>query len=308
MRYIYCLVACCFLLVSVLITPCQAQDADASYATDNADKITVKATDYAFDAPGEIASGWTNIEYVNSGDEAHFLFFARLPDGITLEDYASNVVTEFNEVWYAIRDEGIGEEEAMERIGGSVPEWFLAVEFMGGTGVIPAGATSDISLDLKPGTYVIECYMKNEDGEMHSMEGMLRELTVTEDASVVAPPAADITVTLSNFEMDIDGSLVPGRHTVGVHVKENPEQGFGHNLHVARLHDALDAEDVLPWMNFFASSGMQTPPPTEFLGGIHLLPAGETGYFKLDLEPGRYLFVSEYTAPLGVWQVVTVKE
>ncbi|CAN5393593.1 hypothetical protein BH23BAC3_BH23BAC3_27190 [soil metagenome] len=149
--------------------------------------------------------------------------------------------------------------------------------------------------------------MKNEDGELHNMEGMLRELTVTETPSETSAPEADIQISLSNFEMDIQGSLTPGSRSVSVHVKENPDEGFGHNVHVARLYSDADVNELVQWMNFFDPEGLMTPNPSTFIGGMHLLPAGHTGYFTADLEPGRYLFVSEYTGHLGVHREVNVE-
>lgn len=119
--------------------------------------ITIPAEDYAFQAPDQIPSGWTTIQYENQGNEPHFLLIAKVPDGHTFEEYATDVLLPFNEVWYAVRDEGISPEEVMERLGANLPEWFWTVEFMGGTGVISPGFSSEISLNLAPGNYVLEC-------------------------------------------------------------------------------------------------------------------------------------------------------
>ncbi len=286
------------------ISPCQAQYT----ADDDANIVNVEAEDYAFQAPDEIPSGWTTIRYQNKGDESHFLFLTRLPEGKTYNEYAGNVIQPFNEIWYAMRDEGLTTEQVVERLGAEMPEWFWGVEFKGGTGMISPGRSSDVTVDLEAGTYVLECYMKTEEGELHSMEGMLRELIVNDTPSETTQPQADININLSNFEMVIDGNLTPGSHTVSVHVEENPEEGFGHNVHVARLGPDTNAEEVAGWMNWFDVNGLRTPSPTTFVGGMHLLPVGETGYFNLDLEPGRYLFYSEYTGHLGVMQEVLVEE
>lgn len=148
---------------------------------------------------------------------------------------------------------------------------------------------------------------ENEDGELHNVEGMMREINVTESQSEAAQPEADIAITLSNFEMKIDGDLRSGKHTFSVHVTEHPEQGFGHNVHVARVNSDTDTQEIQRYMNFMEIDGLQTPPPVQFIGGMHIIPAGETGYFTAELESGRYLFLSEYTGHLGVMQDVTVE-
>jgi hypothetical protein len=282
----------------------QAQSSEADHS-DHA--ITILAEDYAFDAPDQIPSGWTTFEYANEGEEGHFLILARLPDGKTFDELASTVSPTFNEIWYELRDGEISQEEAFEKLGVELPEWFWAVEFMGGPGLISPGLTTKATVHLKPGTYYMECYAKTEEGEFHSIEGMMRELTVTDARSEAAPPEADIDITLSNFELDIEGTLTPGTHTVSVHVAEHPEEGFGHNVHVARMEPGIDVDEIVRWMNSFEITGMQPPAPTKLVGGMQTLPEGQTGYFTLDLEPGRYLFVAENTGHLGVMQEVNIE-
>ncbi len=290
----------------LVTSQCFAQ-AHSSHDVKNDHSITILAEDYAFQAPDRISSGWTTINYENQGTEPHFMLIAKVPDGHTFDEYATDVLLPFNDVWYSLRDDGISVEKAFENLGATVPEWFWSVEFMGGIGVLSPGHTSEVTLNLDPGTYVLECYIKTEDGEMHSMEGMLRELTVTEEPSGATAPEADIQITLSNFEMDVQGYLSSGPRTVSVHLKENPEEGFGHNVHVARLEPDTNVKELIQWMNFFDVEGLRNPNPSTFLGGMHLLPVGETGYFTIDLKPGRYLFVSEYTGHLGVLKEVTVE-
>lgn len=294
-----------FLFVLIHINPFQSQAQPS--AEQNNTVVNIMAEDYSFQAPDEIPSGWTNIQYTNEGEESHFLFIARLPDGRTFDEYASDVLIPFNNIWYSLRDDGLAQEKAVEKLGTDLPEWFWSVEFMGGAGIIPSGHATNVTVNLKPGTYVIECYMKTEDGELHNMEGMMRELTVIDTPSEATAPEADIDITLSNFEMAIDGNLSPGTHTVSVHVAEQPEEGFGHNVHVAKVDADADVNEVMRWMNFMEVDGLRTPSPYSFAGGIHIMPEGETGYFSLDLEPGRYLFISEYTAHLGVLQDITVE-
>lgn len=269
--------------------------------------ITIIAEDYAYQAPDQIPSGWTTIQFENHGNEDHFLLVAKVPDGKNLDDYANQIVMPFNEVWYALRDDGLEQELVFDKLMPNLPEWFAGIEFMGGTGIVPAGESSQIMLRLDPGTYILECYFKNEEGELHSVEGMLRELTVTDSYSASSPPQADISITLSNFNMDIQGDLKPGKHTFSVHLTENPEQGFGHNVHVVRVDDDVEINDLLHFINFFEVDGLRTPSPFTFAGGMHLMPVGETAYFNTELKSGRYIFLSEYTGFLGVVKDVTVE-
>lgn len=268
--------------------------------------VHITAQDYALSAPDQIASGWTTFRFRNEGQEPHFVLMSRLPEGITIENYELELSAEFVRAWHAVRDGELDEEAAMARLFGNLPEWFGDLEFLGGPGLTGPGLASETTLNLEPGNYVLECYMKTEDGEFHYTEGMIRPIRITEARSAAPPPEADIRVTLSNFEMDVQGDLTPGRHVVEVHIAENPQQGFGHNVHIARMAPGVGVGDVVRWMNAFDVNGFNSPGPTTFIGGAQIMPAGHTAYVAIDLEPGTYLFVSEYTGHMGVLREVTV--
>ena len=59
-------------------------------------------------------------------------------------------------------------------------------------------------------------------------------------------------------------------------------------------------------MQWLEPGSLMPPAPAEFVGGVARLPADAMAYVTLDLEPGRYLFVSQYTSPQGVWEEVVV--
>jgi hypothetical protein len=269
--------------------------------------VEVTAVDYAFRAPDLIPGGRTTIRFRNSGEEEHMVLLSRLPPGKTIDDYTTDLSMQFNRAWEAVRDRGIPEGEALEMLFGSLPEWFPQVQFVGGPGIAAPGVVSDVTMDLEPGNYVLECYIKTPDGRVHYMEGMMHPLVVGEEAPAAPLPAPDIRVTLSNAGMTVAGDLTTGRRTVAVHVAENPEVGFGHSVHVARLHPATDVQEVVGWMNWFALNGLRAPAPAHFSGGLHPMQTGDTGYFTVDLTPGRYLWVSEATGAQGVWQEVVIR-
>ncbi len=297
---------CILLTLLSLPVSMRAAFSQAADAPPDADVVEITATDYAFRAPSEIASGWNTIRFSNEGEEPHFVLMSRLPEGKTLDDYETEISQPFNEVWMALLEGKVDRQGAFEMLGGVIPEWYPTLTFMGGPGYVAPGREVQATFRLEPGDYVLECYMKTEDGAVHFMEGMLRPMTVTDAASSGAPPKADVRITLSNFEMQVDGALGAGERTFAVHVEENPEAGFGHNVHLARLDDETTSDDIVQWMDWFNTEGARTPAPAEFLGGVHLMPVGSTAYFTADLKPGRYLLVSEYTGHRGVLHEFTV--
>jgi len=262
--------------------------------------ISIIAEDYAFQAPDEIPSGWTTIRYTNKGNEPHILFLGRMPDGLTMENYATEFYETMNEAWYAVRDEGVSRPEAIQKL--NLPDWFGLTAMGGGIGITAPGRDLEVTLNLKPGTYVLDCYMKTPDGEFHNMEGMMREMKVSDVVSDTKPPGEDIMITLSNHQITIDGELTPGNHTVAVHAAD-----FGHNVHVARLEPNTEAKEVEEWMDWLNPEGLLSPAPAEFVGGLHRLQEGDTGYFTLDLIPGRYLFISQFSLGRDVWQEIFIE-
>lgn len=293
-------------IFAVLPLALQAQAAAAGPAA-GASVIEIVAEDYALDAPDVIPSGWTTIEFENEGEEQHMVFMARLPEGVTFERYEIEALEVFSGIWEDVQEGRADFDKAMEMLGESLPEWFPEMAFVGGPGLLAPGLESDVTVLLEPGNYTIECYVKAEDGSVHYMEGMTRPLTVTDERSDATPPTADIRVTLSNDGLGIEGDLTPGEHVVEVHVAENPEAGFGHSVHIARMDGDTAVDDVVAWMNWFAIDGMRTPAPADFVGGMHPMGEGDTAYFTVELEAGRYLALSEATAHQGVLKEFTVR-
>jgi hypothetical protein len=277
-------------------------------ATAEAHVFGVTAVDYAIRAPETLPSGWTTLDFTNEGDETHFVFLMRLPEGQTAESYEMAVSSPFAEIDSRLQTGEIDHEGAIGLMMQDLPEWFWQIEFMGGPGYLAPGAASQVTLNLTSGNYVVECYMKTADGSFHAMEGMLRPLTVTEDVSAASAPAADIQITLSNAGIELEGDLTPGTHTVAVHFAEHPEMGFPHDLNIARLDADTEIDAVVGWMNWMNAGGLQPPAPATFVGGIRPMPAGHTGYFTVTLEPGRYLLISEASGYQGVLKEVKISE
>ena len=130
-------------------------------------------------------------------------------------------------------------------------------------------------------------------GEFHTSRGMARPVTVTEDSTGMEPPEADIEIALTRDEIAVTGSPTAGEHTVAVHFQEQSEAGLGNDVHLVRLEGETTAADVAPWMDWMNVDGLRSPAPAQFLGGTQEMPVGETAYFTVELEPGRYAWISE---------------
>jgi hypothetical protein len=256
----------------------------------------VAALDYVFDAPAEIPSGWITFRMENRGREHHFLLLARLPTGKTFEDYQREIGPSFDSTWHALREGTVDKAEAGQMLGQLLPEWYASVVYMGGPGLVAPDGIARTTVNLEPGTYVMECYVKTPDGEFHASLGMQRPITVTNESSGGRAPEADIEITLSNYQIVVEGELSSSEHTIAVHFEQHPEVGLGNDVHVVRLEDETNLSELVTWMDWMEVNGLRAPAPANFLGGAQEMPVGHTAYFTVDLRPGRYAWVSESTA------------
>ncbi len=285
------------ILAALATAACQSTDRDAvDKASMKAGEVSVVAREYAFEAPDTIPSGWTTLDFANHGQEPHFMMLTELPDGRTAEDYLREVGAAFDSAWAALQA-GASKADAGAMIGRLLPAWYGGARVMGGPGLVSPGASVRTTLDLKPGTYVMECYVKTADGRFHTGLGMLHQLTVTDSASGASPPKGDLALTLANDRLDGPASVTAGQHTVAVHFAEQPAVGLGNDVHVARLDSTTSLDTVTRWMDWMNVDGLRSPAPVPFLGGTHEMPAGDTAYFTLDLSPGRYAWVPEAGDP-----------
>ncbi len=283
-----------------------AAPVDTVAATSEAPVIDVTAVDYAFQAPPEIASGWTTFRLRNTGAEPHFFLLTRLPEGKTIEEYGQEVGVAFDDVWKELRAGSIDKSEAGRQLGERLPEWYLtSAAPMGGVGLVRPGGIGETTVNLEPGYYVMECYVKTAEGQFHAGLGMVRPLVVTGQPSGGSPPDADVEVTLSNDGIEAPATLAAGHHTIAVHYTEHPPYGLGNDVHLAKLEDA-SPEQVTGWMDWMEQGGLESPAPAPFMGGAEEGPAGTTSYFSVDVDPGRYLWVTETDPGRGMAKEVTV--
>lgn len=261
--------------------------------------VEVRTTDYAFHAPSRLASGWTTLRMTNEGEEPHFLVLWMLPEDKDFDAYVQEVYDPFMAAFEPYKAGETERDELFATLGETLAPWAnLAMMGRGGVGFLSPGRTGETTVNLAPGNYVMECYMIDAEGKVHNQLGMLRPLTVTAEGTGASPPEADAALTLSNAGIAIDNGLGPGRHTVRVTVAEAPEGLLGHDVHLARLADDTALAELIPWMDWV--DGLTPPAPAEFLGGAEQVPPGHTSYVTVELEPGRYAWISEGYAGEGL--------
>ena len=221
--------------------------------------IDIDASDFAFAAPETLPAGLVSVRLTNHGQEPHHAQLLRLNDGVTFDQFAA-----------ALQQEGEG---ALRLVSGE-----------GGPGTIEPHGSSEVTLDLKPGTYALACFVAGSDGVPHLAKGMLKPIQVTQPTTATTTTAPDVqgTFTMKDFSFDMPATLPAGRATYKV-TNAGPQL---HELNIVKLAAGKTAQDVQAWEN--APAG---PPPFEAAGGINAFSADGSGYLTLDLQPGTYLAV-----------------
>lgn len=288
-------------LLVVLAGACAPSDETQSTSHDESDTqgvVEVIARGLTLEAPDEIPSGWTTFRFRNESPMTHFAVVERVPDGRGIESHQAEVAPVFQDGLDLLLE---GEVDAALQRFGDLPSWFEEIVFLGGPGLTSPGQTSQATVYLEPGTYLLECYVKT-DGIFHSYNpnpsiyGMVHEFTVTDEMSEAPEPNATLQIKISTAGgIEMEGNLIPGERTVAVHFADQTvhENFVGHDVHLVSVTGDLDLERLEQWMDWRQPEGLQTPAPALFLGGINEMPAGTTGYFTVTLEPGNYAWISE---------------
>lgn len=261
--------------------------------------VDVQTQHMDFQMPDTIPSGWVTIRYKNASPQTHFMLVDDYPDGKTLDTVKAVVMPPFDAGMKLInegkRDEGFAEF-------GKLPKWFGEIKFIGGTGLVSPGHMATTTMKFKPGYYIIECYVKMSNGTFHGSMGMVKDIIVSDTDSGNPEPKADIPIEISSTDgIVFNDSISKGMHTFSVFFKDQAvyENFLGHDVNLAKLDDSANLDGLGNWMDWSDPKGLIEPAPAgvTFLGGVNNMLAGDTGYFTVNLEPGRYVLISEVPNP-----------
>lgn len=257
--------------------------------------VEITTTHMDFQMPEEIPSGLTTFRYNNNSGMTHFILFDKMPlvDGEqkNLEHLEAEVANVFSDAMTLI-NEGKN-EDAMTKFG-ELPAWFGQVVYTGGVGLVAGGSVAQVTLDMDSGVYVFECYVKS-NGVFHNVEGMTAELHVTGEGAEHSLPNAPVTIQVNEAGFTMEGVPVEGLNTfkVNYNYQKVHENFVTNDVHIVRLDGSASEDDIKKWMNWMDPEAFGTPAPATFVGGIQEMPEGNSGYFTVRLEPGRYALISE---------------
>lgn len=190
-------------------------------------------------------------------------------------------------------------EEALKEFG-NLPEWYSEIIFSGGSGLVSPKESAITTLKMQPGYYVMECYVKMDNGKFHSVMGMSKSIVVTNTKSGNSEPSENFSISISSSNgITYDETKLPlkGARSFSVNFVDQivHENFVGHDINLVKYEDGIDLRVLEKWMNWADSKGLISPAPEgiTFLGGVNDMPAGSIGYFQVNLEPGNYALISE---------------
>lgn len=272
--------------------------------------IQISSNGMNFDAPTEILSGWTTFNYHNNTNVPHFFTLERMPEGKDVDNWANELLPPFQDAMDAII---LGDYPTAFEAFGRFPEWSAAIEFNGGPGIINPGRVASTTVNLSPGTYIIECYIKTPSGKFHASLGMYDQIIVTDTDNGAEEPTAEFNINISSTEgIKIMDKIKPGNRRIAVNFLDQAVYGnfLGHDVHLVKVHNGADIQELNDWMSWFDPNGLMIPAPANFtfMGVTQEMPAGSTTYFSSLLKPGTYALVAEIPDPMskGMLKVFTV--
>ncbi len=274
--------------------------------------INIVTRSMEFISVDTISSGWNTFVYKNLSNETHFFLLDKYPEGKTVENTLTDVAPVFAEGMDLIN---AGKSEQGFAAFGKLPKWYGDILFSGGSGLIAPKHTAITTVKLDPGYYIMECYVKMPNGKFHTLMGMAKPIIVTEQDNGNSPPKATLNITLSGEEgITYDKPITKGKQVFSVFVKDQkPHENFiWHDVNLVKLEEYASEDALEAWMDWSDPKGLITPVPNgvTFLGGVNDMPAGSTGYFTVDLKPGKYAFISEVpkTKSKNLFKIFEVKD
>jgi hypothetical protein len=194
------------------------------------------------------------------------------------------------------------------------PDWYFQAEMAGGTGAFAGPAQAII--DLTPGEWI--AWAGFPDAPQAPVG-----LSVTGEAGATpaagAEPAADVTVTMFEYDFSVEGTLTPGSHVFAVtDVGAQP-----HEMFMLRAPGPVTEEQIAQVLDLEMQGGTPAPDadlpnPEEFIPAASMTPLsmGKTGWIAVTLEAGTYImlcFVPDIESGMphayhGMYQVITVGE
>ena len=222
------------------------------------DTVTYIAHDESFAGPTNIAAGHITVRLVNEGEDPHHIQFIKLLHGKTADDLIA----------------------AIKTASSVTPVW---ARYAGGPNAVVGNETSEATIDLEAGEYVVVCQVPDRQGRPHFARGMIKPVRVTSGPPARGGPtkdSADAVVRAVDFRFNLQQPLQAGRQRIRL-VNRGSQP---HELVVIQLMPNATLKDFVEFLGPKAAG----PAPGRPIGGITGLEQDEEGSFPVNLAPGHY--------------------
>ncbi len=257
-------------LAALLVVPAVLGTAVQTAAAAGSNTLTVKAGEYAYQLKGSPKAGWTEIQFVNAGNEYHMMAVVKLKKGVTVAQLKAAALSSDQSAFGKIAD-GDGNVSGMPQL------------------LAPAQHATVIA-ELAAGHYGILCFVPAAtDGKPHVAHGMLKVFDVKGKSSLKPPKDGVKDVTLTDTAIAVPPGNAPRHGTLKVTNEGTAPHSFG----LVKIESGKTLDEVKAYFDaFFASGPPAGPAPGAVLGGVSTIAPGGMAYVELDLAAGHYGYVS----------------
>jgi hypothetical protein len=235
--------------------------------------LAVKASEYTYQFKGHPKSGWTEIDFQNSGVENHMMEIVQLKPGVTAKQLKAAALSE--------------DQSAFEKIAapGASPNGVPGTPNL----LSPKQHTSTMT-QLAAGHYGALCFLPAPDGSPHVAHGMVKVFDVAKGKSSLKPPTSGvIDTTISDSAITFPAENIGRNFTTKV-------TNTGTTLHdftLVKINSGKTIDDVKSYYDaLFNGQKPAGEAPGELVGGILGLEPGGTAYLIQTLPAGHYGYAS----------------
>jgi plastocyanin len=237
--------------------------------TSAAHELHVVADDYRFTSDhATVAPGVARIQLDNQGTEAHQMQVGRTDGRLTPEQFVD-----------------------LFHHSGDLAS-VRALRWVGGVGVIEPGDQGEAEVELRPGDYLLVCYVPSPDGTSHVMKGMVTRLHVagaSGPTSEAQPSAAQSTVRLRDYAIELPAGFRGRGEVRFTNVGHEP-----HEVVFMKLKRGRTLADVIAY-----GQDHHRDVPFTFAAGVGSVAPGTSATAELALTPGQYLATCFVPGPSG---------
>ena len=227
-------------------------------------RVGVRAANYKFVAPTTVKAGAVRISLTNAGPEPHQAQLFRLNAGATPQQVITAAKTSDLNVY---------------KLGA----------FAGGSNAVDAGESQVSTVNLTAGNYVFMCLLPDPKGRAHASLGMVKALTVTENAEPAEMPAGTYqTASAKEFSFQL-----PTSWSGTISFTNTGKQP--HEFQIMEIKKGKTEQDFLKAFQGPPGAG---PPPFETGGGAAAVAPGGSQTFNANLKPGTYFMMCFVTDPV----------